>query len=65
MDMNLDLKRLFAQLELLNRYNARIVTKNKIFKLKKDTDCNICNTLNNNLFHALFECESFENERLN
>ena len=63
-NINHDIKRIFAQLKLLNKYNTRIITKNKIFKLNKNIDCNYCNITDDNLYHALFECEKYKGERL-
>ena len=55
-------KKIIAQLRLLNKYNPRIITKNKIFRLKNNNFCHQCSA-DNNIFHSITDCVLYYNVR--
>ena len=55
-------KKILAQLRLLNNYNSRIITKNKIVKLQNSNFCYNCSSYNS-IIHSLIDCEIYNNFR--
>ena len=51
-----------SQLRLLNKYNERLIIKNKLLKAEKNGRCYFCGT-QNNIFHMINECPRFIEER--
>ena len=56
-------KSVIAQLRMLNRYNIRIKTKNKTFKLEPKNECNYCNIDEVNIVHYIIDCIRFKSAR--
>ena len=53
-----------AQIRLLNRFNCRIVTNSKIFKLKENSYCHLC-CKPDTFLHMIIDCEKFIDKRKN
>ena len=63
-NMNFDLKRVFAQFRLLNKFNMRIIYKNRLLLIEKSVDCNYCNIGDVDFLHWITVCERFRCKRI-
>ena len=55
-------KKILAQVRLLNNYNTRFLTKDKIHKLNFNEYCHLCSE-RDTIFHSIINCEKFNNYR--
>ena len=53
-------KRVCAQLRLLNKYSNRLIIKNKVYVLKAVKVCEFCNIGEQNIMHWLCDCPLFD-----
>ena len=60
--LTLRLRRLLAQIRLLNKHNNRICIDYETFKFNDQLYCHRCNR-NNNLLHIIIDCENFREKR--
>ena len=57
-------KKILAQLRMLNKYNPRIITKDRINITKTGEYCNYCGD-ENTIFHSIRHCEQYKKDREN